>query len=305
MSRVTELEKALTTLFRKGTEVGYTETEIDEFLENIDYHALLQAVWNKAETVYAYRADGKNALSLDYRSSELFKQRATLLYEDVGDSYIVGVGRSSHEETERKVTALGRRYHAIAVGVEAPDAPEKIIREAVETFGKVDILVNAAGTTHREMALDVKREDWQRVLDINLTAAFFLCQQAARQFIAQGGGGKIINIASMTSYQGGYRVIPYTASKAAIRNITMHMCNEWAQYGIHINAIAPGYVETDLTKPMRSEPARMAETAPRIPMTRWGKPEDMAGAAVFLASDASDYVNGFTIAVDGGFLAKS
>ena len=125
---------------------------------------------------------------------------------------IVGVGRSSHEETERKVTALGRRYHAIAVGVEAPDAPEKIIREAVETFGKVDILVNAAGTTHREMALDVKREDWQRVLDINLTAAFFLCQQAARQFIAQGGGGKIINIASMTSYQGGYRVIPYTAS---------------------------------------------------------------------------------------------
>lgn len=109
----------------------------------------------------------------------------------------------------------------------------------------------------------------------------------------------------MTSYQGGYRVIPYTASKAAIRNITMHMCNEWAQYGIHINAIAPGYVETDLTKPMRSEPARMAETAPRIPMTRWGKPEDMAGAAVFLASDASDYVNGFTIAVDGGFLAKS
>lgn len=93
--------------------------------------------------------------------------------------------------------------------------------------------------------------------------------------------------------------------KAAIRNITMHMCNEWAQYGIHINAIAPGYVETDLTKPMRSEPARMAETAPRIPMTRWGKPEDMAGAAVFLASDASDYVNGFTIAVDGGFLAKS
>lgn len=218
---------------------------------------------------------------------------------------IVGVGRSSHEETERKVTALGRRYHAIAVGVEAPDAPEKIIREAVETFGKVDILVNAAGTTHREMALDVKREDWQRVLDINLTAAFFLCQQAARQFIAQGVGGKIINIASMTSYQGGYRVIPYTASKAAIRNITMHMCNEWAQYGIHINAIAPGYVETDLTKPMRSEPARMAETAPRIPMTRWGKPEDMAGAAVFLASDASDYVNGFTIAVDGGFLAKS
>ena len=218
---------------------------------------------------------------------------------------IVGVGRSSHEETEASVKAYGRRYFAIRCGVDAEDAPEKIIKEAVEAFGRVEILVNAAGTTHREMAIDVKREDWQRVLDTNLTAVFFLCQQAARQFIAQGGGGKIINIASMTSYQGGYRVIPYTASKAAIRMITMHMCNEWAQYGIHINAIAPGYVETALTEPMRSEPARMAETAPRIPMVRWGKPEDMAGAAIFLASDASDYVNGFTIAVDGGFLAKS
>ena len=218
---------------------------------------------------------------------------------------IVGVGRSSHEETERLVKELGREYHAIFVSVGDVDAPKKIITECVERFGKVDILVNAAGTTHREMAIDVGREDWQKVLDINLTAVFFLCQQAARQFIKQGGGGKIINIGSMTSYQGGYKVIPYTASKAAIRNITMHMCNEWAQYGIHINAIAPGYIETALTAPMRSEPARMAETEPRIPMKRWGKPEDLAGAAVFLASEASDYVNGFTIAVDGGFLAKS
>jgi len=218
---------------------------------------------------------------------------------------IIGVGRSSHDETEQRVSTYGRRYYAIVSGVETPDAPENIIREAVKVFGKIDILVNAAGTTHREMAIDVGREDWQKVLDTNLTAVFFLCQQAARQFVAQGGGGKIINIGSMTSYQGGYRVIPYTASKAAIRNITMHMCNEWAQHGIHINAIAPGYVETDLTKPMRSEPSRMAETAPRIPMKRWGKPEDMAGAAIFLASDASDYVNGFTLAVDGGFLAKS
>lgn len=217
---------------------------------------------------------------------------------------IVGVGRSSHEETRELVEALGRRYHAVVIGVEQPDAPEKIVSEAVAQFGKVDILVNAAGTTHREMALDVSREDWQKVLDVNLTASFFLCQQAARQFIEQGGG-KIINIGSMTSYQGGFKVIPYTASKAAIRMITMHMCNEWAQYGINVNAIAPGYIETALTAPMRSEPARMAETQPRIPMKRWGTPEDLAGAAVFLASSASDYVNGFTIAVDGGFLAKS
>lgn len=156
------------------------------------------------------------------------------------------------------------------------------------------------------MAIDISRKDWQDVLDVNLTALFFMCQAVARQFIKQGGGGKIINIGSMTSYQGGIKVIPYTASKAAVRNITMHMCNEWAApYGIHINCIAPGYMVTDMTAPMRSETSRMAETNTRIPMDRWGVPEDLAGAAIFLASDASDYVNGFTIAVDGGFLAKS
>lgn len=218
---------------------------------------------------------------------------------------VVGVGRSSHSATEEKVRRAGTQYMALQIGVDEPEAPEKIISETVSRFGRLDILVNSAGTTHREMALIVKREDWQRVLDVNLTAAFFLCQSAARQFIAQGGGGKIINIASMTAFQGGYRVIPYTASKGGLRMITMHMCNEWAQYGINVNCIAPGYVETELTAPMRSEPSRMTETNLRIPMNRWGQPEDMAGAAIFLASSASDYVNGFTIAVDGGFLAKS
>ena len=218
---------------------------------------------------------------------------------------IVGVGRSSHEETRKKVTALGRRYEAMQIDLCDADAPSKIVNFALQCFDHLDILVNAAGTTHRQMAIEVNRDSWQKVLDLNLTSVFFLCQAAAKQFIAQGGGGKIINIASMTSFQGGYKVIPYTASKAAIRMITMHMCNEWAQYGIHVNAIAPGYVETELTAPMRSEPGRMAETAPRIPMGRWGQPEDMAGAAIFLASSASDYVNGFTLAVDGGFLAKS
>lgn len=218
---------------------------------------------------------------------------------------IVGVSRNAPVETKEKVEALGRRFLAIPADVSEKGVNDMIVEKTVEEFGKIDILVNAAGITRRVMAIDISEEDWQAVLDVNLTAVFFMCQRVARQFLKQGGGGKIINIGSMTSYQGGIKVIPYTASKAAIRNITMHMCNEWAQYGIHINAIAPGYIETDLTAPMRSEPARMAETATRIPMIRWGKPEDLAGAAVFLASDASDYVNGFTIAVDGGFLAKS
>lgn len=218
---------------------------------------------------------------------------------------IVCIGRSDDQETKTAVEALGREYLNIRLDVGATDAPDQMIEKTINRFGKIDILVNAAGITRRSMALEISRKDWQDVLDVNLTALFFFCQAAAKQFIKQDSGGKIINIGSMTSYQGGFKVIPYTASKAAVRMITMHMCNEWAPYGINVNCIAPGYMVTNMTAPMRTEPARMAETNTRIPMERWGKPEDLAGAAVYLASEASDYVNGFTIAVDGGFLAKS
>lgn len=250
---------------------------------------------------------------------------------------IVGVGRKDGEETRLRIEALGRRYKFIQADVGQKGAPEHIVEEAVKEFGRMDILVNAAGITHREMAIDVGREDFQKVLDVNLHGTFFMSQAAARQYISQaeeaaargeleieeridGSGirklvptkngklvniGKIINIGSMTSFQGGVKVIPYTASKAAVRGMTQHMCNEWAIEGIHINCIAPGYMITNMTAPMRTEAHRMAETATRIPMERWGEPEDLAGTAIFLASDASDYVNGFTVAVDGGFLAKS
>lgn len=218
---------------------------------------------------------------------------------------IVCVGRSDDTDTRKKVAELGRDYLNIKVDVGQEDAPDMIVEQTVAKFGKIDILVNAAGITRRAMALEVTRKDWQDVLDVNLTGLFFLCQAVAKQFVKQGNGGKIINIGSMTSFQGGIKVIPYTASKAGVRMITMHMCNEWAKYGIHVNCIAPGYMVTDMTAPMRSEAHRMAETNTRIPMDRWGVPEDLAGAAIFLASDASDYVNGFTLAVDGGFLAKS
>lgn len=218
---------------------------------------------------------------------------------------IVCVGRSDDADTKAKIGAIGVGYGFIQLDVAQEGAADEVVGETLSRFGRIDILVNAAGITRRAMALEVSRKDWQDVLDVNLSASFFLCQAVAKQFIKQGGGGKIINIGSMTSYQGGIKVIPYTASKAAIRMITMHMCNEWAQYGIHVNCIAPGYMVTDMTAPMRSEPSRMAETNTRIPMERWGQPKDLAGAAIFLASEASDYVNGFTIAVDGGFLAKS
>jgi len=219
---------------------------------------------------------------------------------------IVCVGRSDDSETKKHITEdLGRQYLNIRLDVADSKTPDEIVAQTIAKFGKIDILVNAAGITRRFMALEVSRKDWQDVLDVNLTGLFFCCQAVAKQFVKQGHGGKIINIGSMTSFQGGVKVIPYTASKAAVRMITMHMCNEWARYGIHVNCIAPGYMITNMTAPMRSEPSRMAETNTRIPMGRWGIPEDLAGAAIYLASDASDYVNGFTIAVDGGFLAKS
>lgn len=218
---------------------------------------------------------------------------------------IVGVGRSDDSATKDYILKTGRKYLGLKLDVGNKDTPQKVVEETVKAFGHIDILVNAAGITRRVMAMDISREDWQAVLDVNLTGLFFMCQAVARQFVKQESKGKIINIGSMTSYQGGVKVIPYTASKAAVRNITMHMCNEWATKNIYINCIAPGYMVTDMTAPMRSEAHRMAETNTRIPMERWGVPEDLGGAAVFLASDASDYVNGFTIAVDGGFLAKS
>ena len=217
---------------------------------------------------------------------------------------IVGVGRSDHSEVKEYIESIGRRYYALTIDIGNPDAPDRIVNEAVKKYGRIDIVVNNAGTTARNMAIDFTEEQWDRVLNINLKSAFFICQRAARQFIDQGGSGQIINIASLTSYQGGIKVISYTASKAALKNITMQMSNEWSRYGIRINGIAPGYTVTELTGPMRTEEERVAETMTRIPMQRWAEPDDMAGAAVFLASDASSYINGFTIVVDGGYLGR-
>ncbi|MCX7658266.1 MAG: SDR family oxidoreductase, partial [Oscillospiraceae bacterium] len=163
--------------------------------------------------------------------------------------------------------------------------------------------VNNAGIIRREDAINFTEKDWDDVININLKTVFFLCQRVAKEFIKQGKG-KIINIASMLSFQGGIRVPSYTASKSGIKGITMLMANEWAKYNINVNAIAPGYMATDNTANLRADENRSNEILARIPAGRWGTPDDVAGAAVFLASEASDYVNGFTLAVDGGWLAR-
>lgn len=217
---------------------------------------------------------------------------------------IVSVNRRVPAETAGKVQALGRRFHAIQADLSNHDSIADIIPQAVAAMGQLDILVNNAGTIRREDALSFTEQDWDLVMNLNLKSVFFLSQAAARQFIAQGSGGKIINIASMLSFQGGIRVPSYTASKSGVLGITRLLANEWSKHGINVNAIAPGYMATNNTQQLRDDPERSQEILERIPAGRWGKPEDLQGPAVFLASPASDYINGFTLAVDGGWLAR-
>lgn len=217
---------------------------------------------------------------------------------------IVGVGHIAMTETEKMITDMGRRFHGVEANLLSIEPVTRIIEEAVAAMGHVDILVNNAGIIKREDALEFSEENWDSVMNINLKTVFFLSQAAAKQYVKQGTGGKIINIASMLSYQGGIRVPSYTASKSGVKGITMSMANEWAKYNININAIAPGYMATDNTAALRSDEERSSEILSRIPAARWGTKEDIGGPAVFLASEASSYMNGFTMAVDGGWLAR-
>ena len=215
---------------------------------------------------------------------------------------VLGVSRSPSDDTQKMLGEENFVY--ITADLSSLDPVETIINTAVEKFGRLDILVNNAGIIKREDSIDFSVENWDLVMNTNCRTLFFLSQAAAKQFMKQKSGGKIIQIASMLSYQGGIRVPSYTASKSAVKGITMTMANEWAKYGINVNAIAPGYMATNNTEALRNDEKRSADILERIPAGRWGTPDDLMGAAVFLASSASDYVNGFTLAVDGGWLAR-
>ncbi len=217
---------------------------------------------------------------------------------------VVAVGRSSPEETAKLVRGAGRRFHWVEADLSSGSHSTEIIQQAVEHFGSVDILVNNAGIIRRSDALEFTESDWDAVMNVNLKTAFFLSQAAARQMIKAGQGGKIINIASMLSFQGGIRVASYTASKSGIAGLTRLLANEWAGKGINVNAIAPGYIATNNTAALRSDESRNREILGRIPAGRWGRPEDLGGAVVFLASRAADYMHGAIIPVDGGWLAR-
>ena len=217
---------------------------------------------------------------------------------------IVGINIVEPVDTIAKIEALGRKFLSLKADVSKIDELPHLVDQAVTTFGHVDILVNNAGIIRREDAIKFSEKDWDDVMNINVKSVFFMSQTVAKQFIAQGSGGKIINIASMLSYQGGIRVPSYTASKSGVMGITRLMANEWAKEGINVNAIAPGYMATNNTAALRADEGRSNEILGRIPANRWGTPEDLMGPIVFLASQASDYINGYTIAVDGGWLAR-
>jgi 2-dehydro-3-deoxy-D-gluconate 5-dehydrogenase len=206
--------------------------------------------------------------------------------------------------TRAAIEATGRRYVDVTADLGSTAELARIVAAAVAAFGRVDILVNNAGIIRRADAIDFTERDWDEVIDVNLKAVFFLAQAVARQFLAQGGGGKIVNIASMLSFQGGIRVPSYTAAKSGVLGLTRLLACEWAKLGINVNAIAPGYMATNNTEALRADPERNRAILARIPADRWGMPADLAGAVVFLASPASDYVHGHALAVDGGWLAR-
>lgn len=216
---------------------------------------------------------------------------------------IAGVGRSPADETRAAVEAAGRRFAFVSADLSSIEPVQRVVDEALEKLGALDILVNNAGIIRRADSIDFTEADWDAVVDTNLKTVFFLSQAAARLMLPRGGG-KIINVASLLSFQGGIRVPSYTASKSGLAGLTKILANEWAARGINVNAIAPGYFETNNTEALRADEGRSKEILGRIPAGRWGRPEDLGGAAVFLASRAADYMHGAVVPVDGGWLAR-
>ncbi len=208
------------------------------------------------------------------------------------------------DETAHRIRAAGRRACQIQANLMERPSIQGVVDKTVKELGGIDILLNNAGIIRRAPLLEFPEKDWDEVIRINQDAVFFLSKAVANQMVKQGRGGKIINIASMLSFQGGIRVPSYTASKSAVMGLTKLFATELAAHRINVNAVAPGYMATDNTAPLRADATRSAEILGRIPLGRWGEPEDLQGVMVFLASAASDYVTGYTIAVDGGWLAR-
>jgi 2-deoxy-D-gluconate 3-dehydrogenase len=249
----------------------------------------------------SFRLDGRNALVTG--SSRGLGAAIALALAEAGAN--VGLhGRSSAGELEcEKIRKLGRKSFYYASDLAEADVPSALIQKTIAEFGSIDILVNNAGVIRRSPAAEFPMADWEELLAVNLSAVFRLSQLAGQQML-KAGQGKIVNIASVLSFQGGILVPAYAAAKGGVAQLTKALANEWAAKGINVNAIAPGYMATDNTSALRQDAQRSRQILERIPAARWGQPSDLAGAAVFLCSSASDYVHGHLLVVDGGWLAR-
>ena len=250
----------------------------------------------------AFKLDGKTAL-VTGASAGLGAAIAVALAGAGADVACHGNTRSP-DATCEEIRSLGRVAHPLTGDLSKSETPRAIFAETLEAFGRVDILVNNAGTIARAPAVEFSEEDWAIVIEVNLTSVFRLSQLAGRQMIERGAGGKIINIASLLSFQGGITVPAYAAAKGGVAQLTKALANEWASKGVNVNAIAPGYMRTDNTKALQADETRNRQILERIPAGRWGEPRDLAGASVFLASATSDYIHGHVLVVDGGWMGR-
>lgn len=250
----------------------------------------------------AFKLDGKAAL-VTGASAGLGAAIAIALAEAGADVACHGNTRSP-DATCEEIRKLGRAAHSLTGDLSKRETPRAIFEKTLEAFGRVDILVNNAGTIARSPAVEFSDEDWTRVIEVNLSSVFRLSQLAGRHMIEREAGGKIINIASLLSFQGGITVPAYAAAKGGVAQLTKALANEWAAKGVNVNAIAPGYMRTDNTKALQTDETRNRQILERIPAGRWGEPRDLAGAAIFLASAASDYIHGHVLVVDGGWLGR-
>ncbi|MGO9337577.1 MAG: 2-dehydro-3-deoxy-D-gluconate 5-dehydrogenase KduD [Terracidiphilus sp.] len=249
----------------------------------------------------SFRLTGKNALVTG--SSRGMGAAIAVALAQAGADVALHASQSVPGDVIRRVAETGVRHVALTADLCHPDSGPQLIDRAIDGLGSIDILINNAGITRRSPAVDYSIADWNDVIATNLTSVFRLCQCAARHMLGRGFG-KIVNIASLLSFQGGIIVPAYAAAKGGVAQLTKALANEWAAHGVQVNAIAPGYMATDLTEALQNDPTRSRQILERIPAGRWGSPQDVAGAAVFLASHASDYINGHILVVDGGWLAR-
>jgi 2-deoxy-D-gluconate 3-dehydrogenase len=250
-----------------------------------------------------FRLDGRIAL-VTGASRGLGAGMAVALAGAGADVVVHASQRPAAATAEAIMQATGRRAVTVTADLGERGAADRLMAEAIAAFGRIDILINNAGLVRRQPAATHGDDDWDHVLEVDLSSVFRLCRAAGRQMLERGQGGKIVNIASLLSFQGGITVPSYAAAKGGVMQLTKALANEWASQRINVNAIAPGYMETDNTAPLRADATRNRQITERIPAGRWGTPDDLAGAAIFLASPASDYVHGHVLVVDGGWMGR-